>query len=773
MPTGWRGPKCIHRSNNNFVGRNSLLEAIHKHIRDAPAESEPTSCLLLGLAGIGKTEAALEYCYRHAKEYDWQFWVAAGSHVELSASFCKIADLTSCRREVGGDIVNDVINWLETTEDSWLVVLDNVEDWSSVHSCVPRWCSARSAIILTSQLTAATSMARHTFNVESLSAAEGAKLIEKHARVDFAPTRQDHDAALRLSKRFGGLPLMVAHIGGFVSESGTNIERYATTFDARHPVGWSGMTHATTRYNKPIEATWNLALDHDQMSDKSSNLIMVMSFLDSGCIPEALFLQSMKHEPASWGVEAGSEEAEFLGMRKSLRRRSLISISLTSTDSTGDVLSMQRSLQHAILLQLDKDPARRSAVFHRAFQVIRLATPAADKKQIPKPELWPQFSLVVTHIVSLCRNFVDSVPPMSGSLQLAQLLYDGGFYLWERQDYSTAEDAMLILSTALKILNETSYPIYDRLRADILAIMGMCCDRLGPAFFERALEIREETWRIRQAVKEQEVREDEDVHPTTETLLYNSINDRGLAELQLNKLHEAELRFTKCEGKYRTWGAEEDYPFEYAKYYHNMGLVHMCRGVFTEAVRCLKRAVELEELREGATRSPLISLFEYHFACVVFHAGDAKKSLEMHLGVLQTREEMSGRCSETALLSCYTVGAMYHYMRDLQKAEQYIRDCIDRASSVDCASWPDYARGRAHLRLANILQARSAPVEEIQPIEEIGKAILAKYRDIVQRLYPMIDDDMTLYDALQPMLYGRYSGQGLVPLLQRMSTVSA
>jgi hypothetical protein len=115
MPVGWRGPKCSHRSNKNFVGRNSLLEAIHKHIRGAPAESELTSCLLLGLAGIGKTEAALEYCYRYAREYDWQFWVAAGSDVELSASLCKIADLISCPRRVDGDVASDVIAWLETT----------------------------------------------------------------------------------------------------------------------------------------------------------------------------------------------------------------------------------------------------------------------------------------------------------------------------------------------------------------------------------------------------------------------------------------------------------------------------------------------------------------------------------------------------------------------------------------------------------------------------------------------------------------------------------
>ncbi|KAK4442744.1 hypothetical protein QBC34DRAFT_224268 [Podospora aff. communis PSN243] len=771
MPIGWRGPRCTRQSNKNFVGRNHLLAAIHKCIQDGPVEGEPTSCLLIGLAGIGKTEVALEYCYRQAKDYDYQFWVAAGSDAELSSSFGRVADLIPCPRGVSKDVVSDVVTWLETTDTSWMMVLDNAENWASVLPCLPQRCSARSAVIITSQLTAMAPMVHHTFNMGSLLVAEGAKLVEKLAHIDFTPTREDHDAALCLSKRFAGFPLMLAHIGGFINESAITIERHEQTFYARHAVGWSGMTYATARYGKPIETAWDFALGPDQMPENSRHLLMVMSFLDSDCIPESLLLESLKHDPASWGVEPGSEEAELLGMRKTLRKRSLISISRTSTHDASDAFSMQHSLQHAILVQLDKDPGRRSAVFHQASKVIRLATPKANKRQIPDPTFWPEFEVVIPHIVSLCRKFDQSVASMNGTLEFAKLLYDGGFYLWERQDYSATEDAVLILSTALGILNEVSYPAGGRLRADVLAIMGMCYDRRGPAFYGKALEIREQAWQIRQAIKEQEVK-DRDVTSTTDTLLYNSINDLGIAEMQLNKFHQAEMRFTECLGKYQTWGPEKEYPFEYAKYYHNMGLVHMCRGVFMEAFKCLKRAVELEELQEKAKSSPLISLFEYHFACVVFHAGDAKKSLDMHLRIFRGRERMSGKSSETTLLSCYTVGAMYHYLGDLNRAEQYIKDCIDRANSVDCGLWPDYARGRAHLHLANLMRARSAPDEEIQPIDEIGRAILAKYKDIVQPLYPMIHDDMTVYDALQPALHGRYSGQGLVPLLQRMPTVS-
>jgi len=355
-------------------------------------------------------------------------------------------------------------------------------------------------------------------------------------------------------------------------------------------------------------------------------------------------------------------------MRRSLRKRSLVSISRTSTNVSGDVFTMQRSLQHSILLQLDQDPGTRSTAFYQAFQLIRLATPKPSAKQIPNPELWPKFEMVTPHIIRLCRNFVESVPPMKGTLEFAQLLYDGGFSLWERQDSSATEDAMLILSTSLEVLDEVSYPIFGRLRADVLAVMGMCCDRLGPDDYGRSLEMRKTARRIRQAIKEQEVKDD-DVSPTTDRLLYNSLNDQGIAEMQLNRFSDAERLFEECLRKYRTWGPEENYPFEYAKYYHNMGLVHMCQGRFTDAVSFLNKAVELEKRYERAKSSPLISLFAYHFASVLFHAGDTERALTMHLEILDERELLLGMCSEMALLSCYTVGAMYHHMGNLEKAE--------------------------------------------------------------------------------------------------------
>lgn len=72
------------------------------------------------------------------------------------------------------------------------------------------------------------------------------------------------------------------------------------------------------------------------------------------------------------------------------------------------------------------------------------------------------------------------------------------------------------------------------------------------------------------------------------------------------------------------------------------------------------------------------------------------------------------------------------------------------------------------MHLARLMRARSAPEGEIEPAEKIGKAILAKYRDYAQRFTPTTDDDMVLYDALQPVLHGRFTGRGLLHLLHNL-----
>jgi tetratricopeptide (TPR) repeat protein len=456
----------------------------------------------------------------------------------------------------------------------------------------------------------------------------------------------------------------------------------------------------------------------------------------------------------------------FLAIRRALTKRSLVNLSGTETNP---VFSMHRSLQHAILLQLDRDPTLRKDRFDQAFKAIRVITPYPSSKQIPDPKLWPQFELAIPHIVSMCHKHMKSQPAMKGSLELAELLYDGGFFLWEREDPAT-EDGKLVLESALNMLDEEGYSQNGKLRADVLAVHAMCCDRIGPSHYAEGLEKRKLARQIRQATKEKEIADD-NVTDTTDRLLYNSLNDQGISELQLNNFDAAERLFVECLKKYQSWGSEADIPFEYAKYNHNMATVRMYQGKFDEAIQLGKHGVDLEGHYEGSRNSRVL-WFDYDYACILVQAGDIQAALKKHMKILEGRELQSGKYSEITLQSYYTVGAMYYHLGDLEMAEKFLRECIDRANSIGRKRWPECALGRAHLHLSIVMKHLSRSSDAIEEHEKLAKRILDHYRhiDLLESITGMGGkvNDMILYDAIQPVFDGRFTGRDFLPLLQQI-----
>ena len=58
----------------DFVGRQAWLTGVHS----ALAESRRTVVTVQGMLGIGKTQLAVEYAHRYAREYDLVWWISAG-----------------------------------------------------------------------------------------------------------------------------------------------------------------------------------------------------------------------------------------------------------------------------------------------------------------------------------------------------------------------------------------------------------------------------------------------------------------------------------------------------------------------------------------------------------------------------------------------------------------------------------------------------------------------------------------------------------------------
>src|SRR6266567_9139 len=114
-----------------FTGREELLTALHQQLAAGQIVAVNQTLALHGLGGVGKTQVALEYTYRHVLDYQAVFWIEAEQEEQILAGLLHIAEVLELRESAEADqqrIVAAVLQWLATHSD-WLLVWDNVEDF--------------------------------------------------------------------------------------------------------------------------------------------------------------------------------------------------------------------------------------------------------------------------------------------------------------------------------------------------------------------------------------------------------------------------------------------------------------------------------------------------------------------------------------------------------------------------------------------------------------------------------------------------------------------
>jgi len=175
------------RRNANFVGREDLLEQLKKNIGvgSAGADMHMVEVVLHGTGGMGKTQLALQYVFRHNEDYSSVFWVNAASEQSLKLGFTNIMqqliqyhaqssdkpDYTAIGRLLGisgkldgagkftvqqpaeeQHVICAVKQWFAAKANTkWLLVIDNLDDLESfdLSDYIPQCCHG--TVIITSR----------------------------------------------------------------------------------------------------------------------------------------------------------------------------------------------------------------------------------------------------------------------------------------------------------------------------------------------------------------------------------------------------------------------------------------------------------------------------------------------------------------------------------------------------------------------------------------------------------------------------------------------
>ena len=460
LPPVWNLP---HHPNPNFTGREDLLAALEEV--GAPGKPTVLSQAITGLGGVGKTQLAAEYAYRHRADFDVVWWVRAEEPVTL------VQDLAALAPAVGLDpgpeldaAVASVRAWLEGN-DRWLVIFDNATDPTALQAVLPRGGGGR--VLVTSRNPSWGALAR-VLPVDVLAQQEAvAFLMGRSGDAEQA-------AADELATELGCLPLAIEQAGAFVAESpGMTLRRYLELFRSR-----AGELLARGRhdYEATVATTWELAFQAvERASPAAAALLRVCAFVNPDDIPLGMIITDDWAQPLDALADDPLALADALG---TLGRFSLV------TSAAGEMVAVHRLVQLVVRQRMTE--AERRSWAGRVATAIATAFPR-DSHDVRG---WERCALLLPH--ALAATSFPGVADGDAAGPASQLLDRAATYLQGRARFGEARhlfERALVIAEAAYGREHTA--VGARLNNLALVVKALGDPAAARPLLERALAIAE------------------------------------------------------------------------------------------------------------------------------------------------------------------------------------------------------------------------------------------------------------------------------------------
>ncbi len=459
----WKVPLPRHV---NFTGRTPLLKTLHDKLSVDPP---PGVVALHGLGGIGKTQTALEYVYRHAAEYDMVAWLRSEDADGLAWEYASLADLLGLPERNTPDRypkVEAVRRWLERNR-RWLVVFDNAPTPEAIRSYLPR--SPTGHVITTS---------RHP-GWRSLGASLAVDVLEPNEAAEFLAVRTGGQGApevFDLCEELGRLPLALEEAAAYIEATGRSVSTYRRLLETnRLRLLEEGTPPAD--YPWTVRSTWEISLQGlEAEAPTAAQLLCVCAYLGPDDIPLGDLRQAISRLGGG-PLSPLRDDIEFDRCMVALRRYSLVKLNDGS-------LSLHRLVQ---LVTRDRLPEEHRALWaEMAVRLVEAVFPKSGLAGDAHPlagRLLPHSLAALGHAQNL--SSCDEVA--------ARLLTRTGIYMSATGVHARALEH---LTKALQIFER--HPEFgDAERASLLTNVAVVCNARGDLYeardlLQRALVIHEE-----------------------------------------------------------------------------------------------------------------------------------------------------------------------------------------------------------------------------------------------------------------------------------------
>jgi tetratricopeptide (TPR) repeat protein len=415
-PVVWGG---VPPRNPNFTGREELLDQLNERLEPG-AMTAVLPQALHGLGGVGKSQLAVEYAYRHRGDFDVIWWIPAELPVQIQGSLVELGQrlnlVDSSEVNVVVSVVLDALKGSarggRQIPSNWLLVFDNAEDPESVLPYLPNGGPGR--ILVTSRNSQWLNLAR-PLEVDVFHRDESVELLQRRG------PELDHDDANRLASALGDLPLAIEQAAAWRAETGMPAAEYIQLLNEKQAemLGLPGPLD----YQRSVAAAWNLSLDKLEASNPTAlRILQICAFFAPEPIPRAMFANGR-----SVSVTPDLDRALRDRLRLNEAIRDINRYALARIDHRNNSIQMHRLVQAVLISQMSE--AEQTIMRHGAHLLLAANLPDAPDDD----DQWPKYGQLYPHVIA--SNAIECEDSAVRELVLNQTQY---LYHWG--DHETSRD---------------------------------------------------------------------------------------------------------------------------------------------------------------------------------------------------------------------------------------------------------------------------------------------------------------------------------------------
>jgi hypothetical protein len=295
LPQVWNVPA----RNPNFTGRETALTALARGLAGA---GTMTVTSVRGMGGVGKTQLANEYAYRHATDYDLVWWIAAEEPALIPDQFTALASRLGLEPGQDADLVRLEVHQALQRIQGWLLVFDNADSVDDIRPWLPTLPlppGTPGHVLVTTRRDGFTALGR-IHDLDVVDSAEAVQLLR--ARIPHTDDR----VAEQVAEELGRLPLALEQAAAYISRSNLPAEEYLGLLRTRAQELYGRGTVASRE--DTIATLWTLSFDRVGDEEPAAlQMLAICAYLAPVPIPLDLFTKHPDALPEPLGAKVADQ----------------------------------------------------------------------------------------------------------------------------------------------------------------------------------------------------------------------------------------------------------------------------------------------------------------------------------------------------------------------------------------------------------------------------------------------------------------------------------